>query len=76
MSASVAASANEGIGVPAMPVRNRMKMSRAVAPPRNVQGIVKSAIGSGWLASFSNFVWTALVPRPSVPWHAVHLSFA
>jgi hypothetical protein len=75
-SVSLAAVANDGMGVPFIPVRNRRYTSCGVAPPRNVHGSVRFVAGSGLPASSFRSVAIAPVPFPSVPWHAAQRSFS
>ena len=58
----VAASTNDGIGVPFIPVRKRRYTSCGVAPPRNVHGSVRLVAGSGRPAS--SFRSVAIAPVP------------
>src|SRR3990172_692432 len=71
-SGSSTASANDGMGVPIRPVASRVAISLVLAPPPDVQDLVRGAGRMGVSQSSLSSGAEGPSPRPSLPWHLLH----
>src|SRR3970282_291292 len=69
---SSTAAANDGMGVPIRPVASRVALSLVLAPPRNVQDLVRVAGRMGFPQSSLSAGAEGPSPRPPLPWHLLH----